>query len=162
MDALKQLQLLLTNEPTAFTDNVRTLADALTDQMDRAFSPPENLSDPRYFRLVKHLVQTFSGLSSSQDLMRRLSYDDIYSTLSCLSLHLVQSDRMGGSTSEMAKFINMILVQCLSTPDRLLVFEAMFKILGTLTHDFSTHPVSPDSERAAHADLVLKCLWKRL
>ena len=161
VEALKVMQNLLANEPDSFIDNVQTLADALLDEMDRAFTPNENLLDPRFFRLVKHLIQTFSGFSSNQDLMRRLSYDDVYTLLSGMSLRLVQADRMGGSIQELAKFINMILVQTLSTPDRLLVFKAMFRLFLSLSKDFSTRQVSPESESVAHADLVLKCLWKR-
>ena len=161
VDALKRVQDLLANQPDTFLDNVQTLADALMDETDRAFTPPDNLLNPRYFRLVKHLIQTFSGFSSNQSLMGRSSYDDVYSMLSGLSLRLVQCDRMGGAIQELAKFINMILLQILATPDRLLVFRAMFRLLLSLRKDFSTRNEQPDTEVAAHADLVLKCLWKR-
>ncbi|KAK4685920.1 cytoskeleton-associated protein 5, partial [Tremellales sp. Uapishka_1] len=161
IDALKHLQMLLKSEPEMFMDNAQTLADTLNDEMERAFTPPENLLNETYFRVVKHLIQTYNGFSSHQDLMRRLNYDDLYALLSCLSLRLVQSDRMGGTVQELSKFINMILVQALSTPDRLLVFKAMFNILLSLTKDFTKSNVTAESEVAAHADLVLKCLWKR-
>ncbi len=161
VDALKHLQVLLADEPDSFLDNVQTITDALVDEMERAFTPPDNLLDPRCFRLVKHLIQTFSGFSENQNLMRRLSYSDIYSMLFGLSLRLVQADRMGGTISELVKFMNMILVQLLATPDRLLVFTVMFRLFLSLSKDFFVDRVQPETEVAAHADLVLKCLWKR-
>ena len=161
VDALKTMQGLLENEPNAFLNNVRTLTDTLLDEMERAFTPLENLLDSRYFRLVKHLIQTFSHFSSNQDLMRRLTYDDVYAILSALTLRLVQLDRMGGTIAELGRFINMILVQTLATPPRLLVFQVMFRLLLNLSREFSAENVQQDAEEAAHADLVLKCLWKR-
>nr|XP_031863914.1 uncharacterized protein CI109_000558 [Kwoniella shandongensis]KAA5530986.1 hypothetical protein CI109_000558 [Kwoniella shandongensis] len=161
VEALKVIQQMLSSDPDVFVDNVGTLADTLMDEMEFAFTPPENLRDPQYFRVVKHLIQSFSGLSSCQDLMRQLSYEQLYAVFSCLSLRLVQADRMGGSIQDMSRFINLVLVQCLSTPDRLLVFQVMFRLLLDLTRDFSATKPDPESERAAHADLVIKCLWKR-
>lgn len=161
VEALKQIQYMLDSDPEAFNSNVHTLADTLMDEMDRAFTPPETLLDARYFRLVKHLIQAFSGFSSNQELMRRLKYDDIYTMLSGLSLHLIQADRMGGNIKEFVQFINMIVIQILATPDRLLVFKAMFRLIYNLTKDFSTNQTQPNEEIAAHADLVMRCLWKR-
>ena len=161
VDALKQLQVMLDQDSHAFMDSAQTLADALLDQLDLAFTPPENLHEARYFRLVKHILQACSQFSSNQDLMRRLTYDDIYAMLSGLTLHLIQADRMGGIIGDMTQFMNMILIQTLATPDRLMVFKAMFRLLLSITQDFSTLQVQPDSEAAAHGDLVLKCLWKR-
>ncbi|WVQ71997.1 hypothetical protein IAR50_001541 [Cryptococcus sp. DSM 104548] len=161
VDALKNIQSMLNQNPNLFVDNIETLADTLMDEMEFAFTPPENLRDPRYFRVVKHLIQSFSGLSSNQDLMRRMNYEQLYAVLNCLSLRLVQADRMGGQIQELSRFINLVLVQCLSTPDRLLVFQVMFRLLLDLTHTFSSTQPDPESELAAHADLVIKCLWKR-
>lgn len=161
VDALKTIQSMLNANPDAFVDNVETLADTLMDEMEFSFTPPENLNNPRFFRVVKHLIQSFSGLSSNQTLMRHMSYEQLYAVLNCLSLRLVQADKMGGTIQELSRFINLVLVQCLSTPDRLLVFQVMFRLLLDLTHDFSLSQPSPESERAAHADLVIKCLWKR-
>nr|XP_019011711.1 microtubule Associated protein [Kwoniella pini CBS 10737]OCF50492.1 microtubule Associated protein [Kwoniella pini CBS 10737] len=161
VDALKVIQHMLSSTPELFVDNVETLSDTLMDEMEFAFTPPENLHEPRYFRVVKHLIQSFSGLSSNQDLMRRLSYSQLYSVLNCLSLRLVQADKLGGAIQDMSRFFNLVLVQCLSTPDRLLVFKVMFKLLLDLTQDFSLDNVKPENERASHPDLVIKCLWKR-
>ena len=161
VDSLKLIQRLLTDEPGSFLYSIETLVDALLDAMDRAFTPTDTLLVPQYFRLVKHLIQTFSGISSNQDLLRRLKYDNIYSLLSGLTLHLVEADKMGGSVQELVKFFNMILLQVLSTPDRLLVFKAMFRLLLSLSIQISTHNIQPDTDMAVHADLVIRCLWKR-
>ncbi|WRT68653.1 uncharacterized protein IL334_005632 [Kwoniella shivajii] len=161
VDALKVIQHMLSSTPELFIDNVETLSDTLMDEMEFAFTPPENLREPRYFRVVKHLIQSFSGLSSNQDLMKRLSYTQLYSVLNCLSLRLVQADKLGGPIQDMSRFFNLVLVQCLSTPDRLLVFQVMFKLLLDLTKDFSIEGVKAESEKANHPDLVIKCLWKR-
>ena len=161
VDALKQLQLQFDRDPNAFSDSVQTLADTLLDKLDYAFSPPENLEDLGYFRLVKHIIQTFNGFTSNQDLMRRLTYEDVYALIHGLSLHLVQADRMGGRIQELVQFKNMILIHTLATPDRYIVFKVMFQLLLNLTRNFSVDQVHPEDEVAAHADLVIKCLWKR-
>lgn len=161
VDALKALQEVLANEPETAYDVIRTLVDALTDEMQRAYTPTDNLRDPAYFRLVKHLIQTISSISSNETLLRRLEYDDVYAFLDCLTLHLVQSDLMGGNFRELSKFINLILIQVLSQVDRLMIFKAMFKLLYSLSANFARDGVKDGDEPAVHADLVIKCLWKR-
>lgn len=161
VDSMKHIQVELETSPERFLDSAQTLSDALLDALDRAFSPPENLKNMATFRLVKHIIQTFNGFASNQDLIRRLSYDDIYAVIHGLSLHLVQADRMGGLSQELVQFINMILITVLATPDRYLVFKAMFELLLNLTKDFTERLVRSDDEVASHADLVIKCLWKR-
>lgn len=161
VDALKVLQEVLNNEPESTYDIIRTIVDTLVDEMTRAYSPAENLEDPAYFRLVKHLIQTISNISANEILLRRLEYDDIYAFLDCLTLHLVQSDLMGGHFRELSKFINLILIQVLSQTDRLIIFKAMFKLLFNLSINFEKEGVRDGDRAAAHADLVIKCLWKR-
>jgi cytoskeleton-associated protein 5 len=161
VEALKAIQPMLEREPELFLNNIQTLVDVLLDELERAFLPPSNLHQGRYFRQVKHLIQTVSGITTSEDLMRRLNYDEIYSILSNLTLRLVQTDRLGGNPQELARYINMIVIQTLSTPDRLLVFKAMFSLFLNLSRDWSHTRPTQDSEVFAHADLVMKCLWKR-
>ena len=152
---------MLSSQPEVFLDNIQSLVDALLDELDRAFTPLENLHDSHFFRLVKHILQTFNTFSTNQDLVRRLNYDDIYSILSTLSLHMVQADPMGGNIQELTRFINMLLIQLLAAPERKIVFKAMFTLLLDLTRDFTVNRTPPEAEAAAHADLVIKCLWKR-
>ena len=152
---------MMSTQPEVFQDNIQTLVDALLDELDRAFTPLDNLHDPQFFRLVKHILQTFNAFSTDQELVRHLSYDDIYSILSSLSLRMVQADPMGGHFQELTRFMNMLLIQLLAAPERKYVFKAMFTLLLDLTRDFSIHRTPPDAEVAAHADLVIKCLWKR-
>lgn len=148
--------------PDRYRDNAQTLCEALLDTLDQAFDPPEKLRDESaVFRLVKHIINTFNGFCSNQELMRRLSYEQVYSLISALSLRLVQADRLGGLSQELVQFINMILIQALATPDRYDVFKAMFELLLNLTKDFSQKQVRAEDEVACHADLVIKCLWKR-
>lgn len=161
VDALKQIQVMLNDTPHFFEDSVQTLTDALLDELDRAFSPPEQMRRPEYFRLVKHLIQSFSGIACNHSLIRKLTFDDLYALLNGLSLRLVQADRLGGTCAELSKYINMIIIQSLSTPDRLLVFKVMFRLLYNLAKDFGLNKTDPEEEVAAHADLILKCLWKR-
>jgi cytoskeleton-associated protein 5 len=161
VDALKHIQEMLSDTPHFFEDSVQTLTDALLDELDRAFTPPEQMRQPEYFRLVKHLIQSFSGIACNHSLIRRLTFDDLYALLHGLSLRLVQADRLGGTCAELSKYINMIIIQSLSTPDRLLVFKVMFKLLYNLVKDFGINKTDSEEEVAAHADLILKCLWKR-
>jgi len=161
INALKAIQPILEDDPDALMNNVQTLVDTVLDKLDQAFSPPENLNNSTYFRYIKHLIQTVSGVTTNPDLMQRLNYDDIYSILYNLSLRLVQSDRLGTVPPELTQFINMIVISVLATPDRHLVFRAMFQMLISLTQNWtSTWPIR-NSEVFGHADLVMKCLWKR-
>ena len=162
VDALKALQEVLSTEPEVTYNIIRTLVDTLVDEMAAAFSPPEQLNEGPWFRLVKHLIQTISCISANETLLRRLEYDDIYAFLDCLTLHLVQSEMMGGHFKELSKFINLILIQVLSQTDRLMIFKAMFKLLYALSVNFERDGITDGTDRAAaHADLVIKCLWKR-
>ena len=161
VDALKTLQDHLLNNSEAFRSCTSTLVDTLCDELDRVFNPPTNLLDLSKFRLVKHLLQATNNLSANQDLMRRLKYADIYTLIYCLSLRLVQADRLGGAPKELAGFMNQIMIQIMSMAERDLVFKVMFRLLVDLSGDFSQTRPEHDSEVVAHADLVLKCLWKR-
>lgn len=161
VEAIRLIEQILEEDPDRFKNNIRTLNDTLIDEMERAFSPPENLNDAAIFRLVKHLLQAISGITCNQNLVRRLKYDDMYSLIYCLTLRLVQADILGGQAKELSKFMNLILVQALSTPDRIIVLKVMFKMLGHLSRDFTRNPPLPESAEAGHAELVMKCLWKR-
>jgi len=161
VDAMKHVQLDLDEAPEKFLDNAQTLVDTLLDELERAFSPPEKLNDPVTFRLVKHIIQTLNGCAGNQDLMKRLSFDSVYALIHALSLRLIQADRLGGLPQELVSFINLILITALATPDRYIVFKVMFELLLDLTRDFTEKNTRPDEEVACHADLVIKCLWKR-
>lgn len=159
--ALKRIQAMLNDTPHFFEDSVQTLTDTLVDSLDRAFTPPEAIREADTFRLVKHLLQSFSAIAHNNSLVQRLGFDDIYAQLASLSLHLVQADRLGGDAAQLAKYFNLVIIQSMSLPERLLVFRVMFGLLYDVTKDFAINKVDPDGELAAHADLILKCMWKR-
>jgi cytoskeleton-associated protein 5 len=161
VNTLKAIQGILEVAPERFNNCVHTLIDATLDELDLVFSPPENLEDPVYFRHVKHLTQTITGVTTCPDLVKRLKYDDIYSIIYNLSLRLVQADRLGTLPAGLTEFINMIIIQVLATPDRELVWKAMFQLLLALTRDWTPSWPVHDSTTFGHADLIMKCLWKR-
>lgn len=161
VDALKEIQDTISDSPEAVIPVIPSLLDTLVDEMERAYTPIDNLQDNNYFRLVKHLVQTMSSLAQSPILLKKISYDDMYSLFDCLTLHLVQSDHMGGHLRELSKFINLILIHILSQTDRFIIYKTMFRLLGVLSVDFETRNIRPHAQEQAQADLVLKCLWKR-
>jgi cytoskeleton-associated protein 5 len=162
IDALKRLQAMLTETPHFFEDSVGTLLDVLLDEFDREFTPPEQVRDgPDHFRMVKHIIQSFSGIACVPTLIRRLNVDSLYALLYAVTLRMVQCDRLGGAMVDLARFMNLIMIQALSTPDRCIVYKAMFRLLHDLTKNFVIDRVQATDEIALHADLVLKCLWKR-
>lgn len=161
IEALKHLGGLLAETPQFFEDCVGTLLDTLLDELDRVFTPPEQVHERNNFRLVKHLVQAFSGIACCTDLIRRLNVDSLYALLYAVTQRMISCDRLGGEVVGLARFMNLIIIQALSTPDRYIVYKAMFKLLHDLTINFVVDQVQPTDEIAAHADLVLKCLWKR-
>ncbi|EIW68411.1 hypothetical protein TREMEDRAFT_71988 [Tremella mesenterica DSM 1558] len=161
IDALKTLQELLLERSDTFRSCTSTLVETLGDELNRGFTPPENLLDLPKFRLVKHLLQAVNNLSANQDLMRRLKSQEVYTLIQCLSLRLVQADRLGGAPKELAGFMNQIMIQIMSMAERDLVFRVMFRLFVDLSGDFSETRPDLESEVVAHADLVLKCLWKR-
>ena len=161
VDALKSIQEMLRVEPESFIDHIPSLIGTLLDQLDRAFTPIDNLQDPAYFRLLKHVLQSLNALTTNVDLCSLLSYDDIYAVTANLTLRMVQADPIGGQVGELTRFMNMLLIQLLASADRKLVFKAMFTLLHKLIADFRVDNVQPGTETANHADLVIKCLWKR-
>jgi cytoskeleton-associated protein 5 len=161
IEALKHLQGLLAETPQHFEDCVGTLLDVLLDELDRVFTPPEQVHERDNFRMVKHLVQAFSGIACTQSLIRKLNVDSLYSLLYAVTHRMISCDRLGGEVVGLARFMNLIIIQALSTPDRYIVYKAMFRLLHDLTKNFVIDQVQPTDEIAAHADLVLKCLWKR-
>lgn len=161
VDALKHLQELLTQTPHFFEDSVHSLMDALLDEFDRAFSQPDLLHDVQHTRMVKHLMQTFSCITCNSSLIRKLDVEGLYPFLSALLRRLIQADRLGGTIAEMGKFMNLIVIQAMSTPERITVYTAMFRLVAETFKDFDVTYPEPDSEVADHAELLLKCLWKR-
>ena len=162
VEALKHLQGMLSESPQFFEDSVGTLLEVLLDEFDREFTPPEQVREKDHLRVVKHILQSFSGIACVPSLIRRLNVDSLYALLHAVTQRLVQCDRLGGDAAELARFMNLIVIQTLSTPDRFIVYKAMFQLLYDLTKNFVIDRVEPTDEIAVHADLVLKCLWKRL
>jgi cytoskeleton-associated protein 5 len=161
VEALKHLQELLNDTPHFFEDSIETLLDVLLDEFAREFTPPEQIRDKEHFRVVKHIIQSFSGIACVPSLIRRIGVDSLYALLESITHRLVECDRLGGDCLELCRFLNLIIVQALSTPDRCVVYKAMFRLLHDLTKNFVVDRVQPEDEIAIHADLVLKCLWKR-
>jgi cytoskeleton-associated protein 5 len=161
VDALKHLQDLLTQTPHFFEDSVETLLDALLDEFDRAFTRPERLHDTQHTRMVKHLMQTFSCITCNSNLIRRLDANALYPLMAALLRRLIQADRLGGTIAEMGKFMNLIVIQAMSTPERITVYTAMFRLVAETFKDFDVNYPDESTEVADHAELLLKCLWKR-
>lgn len=161
VDALKIIEDMLETNTEQFVSSAETLLDTLLDELDAAYTPAENVENPTIFRLVKHLVQAISQLTSDQQVMSALGQDSLYAGIRSFSLHMVQSERIGGNVQLLNKFMNNTLLRLMATGNRFLVFKAMFQLLLDLSRNFRRDKIRDGTEVAMHAELVMKALWKR-
>ncbi|KAL7422401.1 hypothetical protein Q5752_003047 [Cryptotrichosporon argae] len=161
VEALRTLQEVIPVDPRMFVEHVTALLRALTACMDRAFTPVSTLTDSQWFRVVKHVIQTLSAIVAENELVARITRRDLHDTVHALSAHLIEADMLGGDPQQLGRYLNGVLIALLSQADRLDAYAVMFDLLLATIRDFDVSRPAHDSHTARHADLVLRCLWKR-
>lgn len=160
VDALKIAQHILEVEPERMEGRVEALLDGVTLQWSRMFAVQNALEDPKVFRLAKHLVQTLSNLCDRALLVESVSVVTMSALLEQLTLGLISTDQANSQVKEMSKFINLTILRIFASSTQITMFDALFQLLLRRTQ-VVTAATSPESMAAKHADLVLKCIWKR-
>lgn len=119
VDALKQVQRSIVENPSALSGDADTLMAALTVQMKFAFSHLSQSTPQATLRLCKHLMQTLSGFFDQKELSLAVSESGLTTVLAELTRRLL--DTANNSASEaivsLSKVLNMVLIRIFHNSD---------------------------------------------
>lgn len=187
VDALKKVQRILEVSPedaqqslsyVELSEHTEGLIETITLQMGHVFERSEAITEPEYFRLAKHLIQTLNAFCDHSLLAESLTVDIVTALLEELTTRLLQTDDNGDSkVKDLSRFINMIILRLFTTGRRIVIFRyvflspfiiistslhysALFGLLLQIVKPFPTNGTTVDSREAKVAELVLKCVWK--
>lgn len=124
VEALKRLQRLMETTPDVMTGNREHLVSVITMQLREILSRRFGLQDPKYFRLLKHLVQTLSNFCDIDSMAQGLSVNAMRGLLEQLTLGLMETDTAASQdVKDMSRFLNMTILRLFGTGRRATVFE---------------------------------------
>lgn len=99
VDGLKRVQRLLETQHDCFQGSVDDLVQALVKQIRLVFDTPAHLSEPPWFRLAKHLIQTLNNFCDHAELLKEVDEKDMEELLFELTSRLLQTDDATGGLS---------------------------------------------------------------
>ncbi len=110
--------------PDVMTGNREHLVSVITMQLRKILSRRFGLQDPKYFRLLKHLVQTLSNFCDIDSMAQGLSVNAMRGLLEQLTLGLMETDTAASQdVKDMSRFLNMTILRLFGTGRRATVFE---------------------------------------
>ncbi|CED83658.1 Microtubule-associated protein [Phaffia rhodozyma] len=161
VEGLKKVQKLFESPSEAFVGSVDELLSAIIKQSKVVFDTPDRLLDPAWFRVSKHLIQAINFFCDRPALLKELDNDLAEDLLHELTARLLQTDDSTGDVRELSRHLNMIILRIFNGARREVVFHALFVLLRKVTIRFPEDHISATSRTAKHAELILKCIWKR-
>ncbi|KAI8994916.1 armadillo-type protein [Pilobolus umbonatus] len=159
IEALKQLDKLLTQNPEVILHDITALINAITLQVKLAYT----FVDPRQpagTRLCKHLVNALVLIFSNRDLAYSVSQDSLHHLLQELAARLLDQKMLSlESGPQLSKALNVAMVKVLENSNRNVTFSALLSILGTCSAGLRPGD-SPSAKDTKYTELIMKCLWK--
>ncbi|KAJ3102735.1 Cytoskeleton associated protein 5 [Physocladia obscura] len=160
IDALKQLEKIITGPIDHIIPHIDEIISAVTLQIRIAFSAAD-LSSVGTTRLCKHLVnvlvQIFSLSEISKHIQRVPLHQCVQELLNRLLDPNLQTVEQG---PQLAKALNVLMVRVLDNTDR----NLSFGILLALLEQSASAAIHCSAEeiplQAKYTELVMKCLWK--
>ncbi|TPX36658.1 hypothetical protein SmJEL517_g01345 [Synchytrium microbalum] len=161
IDALKQVEKILTTSADDVINHVDDIVSAITLQIRIAFTAVD-ISSPNVSRLCKHLVNALVQLFAYPNLAKKLSQSNLMTCVKELLHRLLDPTLQTleqGST--LAKALNVLVVRILENCDKNDSFSVLLKILD----EAATTVLSSKDPQQVHInskllELDMKCLWK--
>ncbi|KAJ3412335.1 Microtubule-associated protein, microtubule dynamics during spindle orientation [Chytridiales sp. JEL 0842] len=163
IDALKQLERMLSSNYESVSSHVDEIVSAITLQVRIAFTAAD-LTSPGTGRLCKHLVNVLVQTFSIPDLAKTLSRDSVFHCMQEVLHRLLDPNLQSiDQGSQLARALNVLMVRILENTNRNLSFDILLSILQLSTSATVDATVTAPDQVPVHAkytELVMKCLWK--
>ncbi|KAM0755289.1 ARM repeat-containing protein [Meredithblackwellia eburnea MCA 4105] len=161
-ELLKQVQAEIAGQPSQLIPEADSLMNAITNQMNIAFTGLNADSPSSVLRLAKHLMQTLTAFFDQKALAEAVSTHELTSLLGDLTGRLLDTAENPSSEaiSSISKVLNMLLIRIFHNADQTGILTALLSILQDATVDLRDLREPELTERAKYAELVMKCLWK--
>ncbi|KAI9145343.1 armadillo-type protein [Paraphysoderma sedebokerense] len=160
IDALKQLEKLLTTTPEVINPHIDQLVNAITLQVRLAFTAPDAAS-AALTRLCKHLINALVQLFSRKECATALSKDSLHQLLQELLHRLLDSTLPQLEYGpQLARALNVLMIRILENSDRNTSFSVLLNILEKSSSNLPYLDEPHASAQTKFAELVMKCLWK--
>ncbi|KAI9279535.1 armadillo-type protein [Sporodiniella umbellata] len=159
IEALKQFDKFITQNPTGILPYLESLIHAVTHQVRLVYSSIDP-RQPASTRLCKHLVNALVLLFSNRELASAVSQDALYHLLQELAHRLLDQKMLAlESGPQLSKALNVAMVKILENSKRNVTFSALLSILATCSSDLRPGD-SPAAKETKYTELIMKCLWK--
>ncbi|KAI8882635.1 ARM repeat-containing protein [Backusella circina FSU 941] len=159
IDALKQLDHLLSQYPESILPDIENLVNAITLQVRIAY-PAVDPRQPATTRLCKHLVNALVLLFSNRDLACAVPLESLRHLLQELTHRLLDQKMLQlESGPQLSKALNVAMVKVLENSKRNITFSALLSILGSCSEGLRPGD-SPSAKNTKYTELIMKCLWK--
>lgn len=160
VDALKQMEKILTGPLDVVIPHIDQLINAVTLQTRLAFTAPD-VGSQALQRVCKHLVNVLIQVFSKEDLAKVLSRDSLYQLMQEL-LHRLLDPNLSALEHgpQLARALNVLMVRILETTDRNASFSVLLAILEQSASSMKTLSPQLLSTQSKYTELVMKCLWK--
>lgn len=159
IDALKNLDKYLSQNPQAVLPDIERLINAITLQVKLAYSSVDP-RQPATTRLCKHLVNALVLLFSNRDLACAVPQDALHHLLQELAHRLLDQKMLAlESGPQLSKALNVAMVKVLENSSRNATFSALLSILGTCSAGLRPGDLT-SAKDTKYTELIMKCLWK--
>ncbi|GAA5815313.1 hypothetical protein MFLAVUS_008819 [Mucor flavus] len=159
IDALKNLDKYLSQNPQAVLPDIERLINAITLQVKLAYSSVDP-RQPATTRLCKHLVNALVLLFSNRDLACAVPQDALHHLLQELAHRLLDQKMLSlESGPQLSKALNVAMVKVLENSSRNATFSALLSILGTCSAGLRPGDLT-SAKDTKYTELIMKCLWK--
>ncbi|KAJ3202313.1 Microtubule-associated protein, microtubule dynamics during spindle orientation, partial [Dinochytrium kinnereticum] len=160
IDALKQLEKVLTSSMAIVLPHLDEVISAITLQIRIAFTAAD-LSSPGTGRLCKHLVNVLVQIFTIPELAKETGIEPLQQCMQELLKRLLDPNlQQIEQGPQLARALNVLMVRILENCDRNKSFSTLLNLLQQSTME--TIKASPQdvATHAKYTELVMKCLWK--
>lgn len=140
VDVIKKLEYIMKEQPEDMRGHLTPLVVAVVEVMQAAFAHDPRLESDEYYRLVKHAVQvtneivhcgvkagqpgTYGIAASDWSLTEELTDATLFMLFKEFTLRLVNTDDVNRrETKDLSRYINMTVLELLSSCDRLMTYQ---------------------------------------
>ncbi|KAI9155895.1 hypothetical protein H9P43_009005 [Blastocladiella emersonii ATCC 22665] len=152
LDALRQVEKIIPNNPQLLVGHADQLVNAVALQIRLAFTAADTAP---VMRLCKHLLHTLLQFFDAPLLACSVSLDTLGQLMTELLTRLLDADLPNRSSGvQLVKALNMLMVRILDKSPANQIFAVLLRMLGDAL------PVLQTGEQVKYAELTMKCLWK--
>ena len=164
IDALKQLEKIIQQEPSSLLPHMSSMVNAITLQVRLAFTSPAwntGTDITTLVRLCKHLVNSLVHMFSADVLASSLRRETLHPLLFELLWRLVDpvsGKNVGEASAQLTRALNVLMLRILENCEKNQIFSTLLDLMDSSVDSIDKSP--EDALALKFAELVMKCIWK--